>query len=56
MWNQETARRRSLCSFGGLVLGLRELGDIGPGILEGDELASARQRDRFIERPFPALG
>jgi hypothetical protein len=39
-----------------LLLGLRELLDIFCGVLKGDKLATARQRDRIIERPFPALG
>jgi hypothetical protein len=40
----------------GLVLCLRELGDIGSGILEGDELATLGQRDRIVERTFlPAI-
>jgi hypothetical protein len=38
----------------GLVLGLRELGDVLAGVLERDKRAPARQRDRFVERPFPA--
>jgi hypothetical protein len=41
--------------FGAGVLGLRELGDIIAGILERDELATARQQDRVFERTFPAL-
>jgi hypothetical protein len=39
--------------FLGLVLGLRKLRDVPAGILEGDKLATARQRDRFFETPFP---
>jgi hypothetical protein len=39
-----------------LLFGLRQLLDISGGILEGDELATAGQRYRIIERPFPALG
>jgi hypothetical protein len=37
-----------------LLFGLRELLDIFGGILESDELAAAGQRDRIIERSFPA--
>jgi hypothetical protein len=37
----------------GGVLSLRKLGDIGPGVFEGDQLASARQRNRFIELAGP---
>jgi hypothetical protein len=29
-------------------------GDIGAGILQHDELATARQGDRMVERSFPA--
>jgi hypothetical protein len=35
------------------MLGLRQLLDISGGVLEGDELATAGQRDRFIELAFP---
>jgi hypothetical protein len=35
------------------VLGLLKLGDIGAGVLEGDELATAGQRDGFVKRTFP---
>jgi hypothetical protein len=41
--------------FGGVVLGLAELGDVAGGILECDELTAARQRDRIFELPFPTL-
>ena len=37
-----------------LLFGLRQLLDISGGILEGDELALARQRDRIFEFAFPA--
>jgi hypothetical protein len=36
------------------VLGSRKLGDIGAGVLQRDELASAGQRDWIVERSFPA--
>src|SRR5258708_7014786 len=36
-----------------LMLGLRKLGDVVAGILERDELATARQRYRFVEPSFP---
>jgi len=36
------------------VLGLRELGDIGSGILERDELATIGQRDRIVKPALPA--
>jgi hypothetical protein len=36
------------------VLGLRELGDVGTGILQRDELATARQRDRIVKATLPA--
>ncbi len=39
-----------------LLFGLRQLLDISGGILEGDELATAGQRDRIVEWPVPALG
>jgi hypothetical protein len=35
-----------------LLFGLRQLLDISGGILEGDELALARQRDRIFELRF----
>jgi hypothetical protein len=37
-----------------LLFGLRKLLDIFGGVLRGDELATAWQRDRFVERSFPA--
>jgi hypothetical protein len=40
--------------FLGLVLGFWNLRDVGSGILQGDELSTARQWDRFIERALPA--
>jgi hypothetical protein len=36
------------------VLRFRQLGDVGAGVLQRDELAPARQRYRIIERPVPA--
>jgi hypothetical protein len=36
-----------------LLFGLGKLLDIFGGVLKGDELAAARQRDRIIERTFP---
>jgi hypothetical protein len=32
-----------------------KLRDVGPGILERDQLAAVRQRDRIVEEAFPAL-
>src|SRR3984893_5679277 len=40
--------------FRGLVLSLRELRDVGPGIPQRDQLAAARQRDAIVEWSFPA--
>ena len=40
--------------LGSLMLGVRELGDVGAGVRERDELATARQRDRFVEVTSPA--
>src|ERR1700731_3453179 len=37
------------------VLGLGKLGDIGAGVLEGDELTPAGQRDWIFERTLPTL-
>jgi hypothetical protein len=37
-----------------LLFGLRELLDIFGGFIEGDDLAAPGQRDRIIERAFPA--
>jgi hypothetical protein len=37
----------------GRVLGFRQFRDVIAGILEGDELAAARQRDRFLKTPLP---
>ncbi len=34
-----------------VLLGLRQLHDVVGGVFEGDELASARQRDRIVEPP-----
>jgi hypothetical protein len=36
------------------VLGLRKLRDVGAGVLQRDELAAARQRNRLVEPSFPA--
>jgi hypothetical protein len=38
----------------GFVLGLRKPRDVFAGILERDQLAAAGQRDRLVERSFPA--
>jgi hypothetical protein len=40
--------------FRRLVLGFRQPGDVGPGILERDELAAVRQDDRILECSLPA--
>ena len=55
-----TARRRDHdqrfhCSLSlrDLMLGFREFGDVIAGVLQCDELATARQRDRFIEPSLP---
>src|SRR6266567_6318710 len=40
--------------FRRLVLGVRKLRDVVSGILQRDELAAAGQRNRFVERSFPA--
>jgi hypothetical protein len=37
-----------------ILFGLWQLLDIIGGVLEGDELAAARKRDRVIERTFPS--
>src|SRR5258708_6598581 len=49
--DQSFHRGLPLC---GLVLRLRQLGDVAAAILQRDELASARDRDRFVKRSFPA--
>ena len=56
-----TARRRDqdqgfhcCLPLRGLVLVLRELGDVVAGVLERDELATVRQRNRIVEPSFPA--
>jgi hypothetical protein len=36
-----------------LVFGLRKLGDVIAGILQGKELAAVWERDGVVERPFP---
>src|SRR2546430_11300290 len=41
--------------FLGLVFGLRKSRDVVAGILERDEVAAARQRNRIIETTFPAV-
>jgi hypothetical protein len=35
------------------MLGLRKIGDVAAGVLEGDEVAAAGQRDGFFETPAP---
>jgi hypothetical protein len=37
-----------------LLFGLRQLLDISGGVLEGDELATARQGERIVKLSFPA--
>ena len=44
------------CPFLGLMLGLRQLGDVGCSVFERDELAAAGQRNGLVERSFPARG
>jgi len=39
----------------GLVLCLRKFGDVLAGVLEGDELTPARQRNRIVETPLPSF-
>jgi hypothetical protein len=58
--HRRTARRRDHdqrfhCSLSlrDLMLGFREFGDVIAGVLQCDELATARQRDRFIEPSLP---
>ena len=41
--------------FPGLLFGLGQLGDVGGGVLERDQLAAAGKRDRLVEMPGPAL-
>ena len=41
-------------AFRSRVLRLRQLGDVGAGVLQRDKLATSRQWDRIVERPFPA--
>ena len=41
--------------FRRLVLGLRKFRDVVAGILERDELATVRQRDRLVEGAGPTL-
>ena len=50
--DQDQRLHRSLPLLG-LVLGLWEFGDVPAGVLQGDEVTSARQWDRFVEPPFP---
>jgi hypothetical protein len=40
----------------GVVFCLAQFSDVERGVAERDKLATARQRDRIIEWPFPALG
>jgi hypothetical protein len=46
-------RRHSRLPFRRLVLGLRKLCDVGPGILERDELATAGKGDWIVEPALP---
>ncbi len=39
--------------FLGLMLGLRQVRDVTAGILEGDKLATARERDGFFKLSLP---
>jgi hypothetical protein len=47
---QATAR----LPFRKILLGLRQLHDVGGGVLERDELATAGEENRIVEWPFPA--
>ena len=40
--------------FRRFVFCLWQLGDVGAGVLQRDELACARKRDRFVELALPA--
>jgi hypothetical protein len=51
--DQDQGFHRSL-SFLRLALGLRKPRDVLARVLERDELAPARQRDRFFKRSFPS--
>ena len=61
--HRRSARRRDqdqrlhgglpLC--GGLVLGLRQLGDVVAGVPQRDELTAVGQRDRIIEWRFQSV-
>jgi hypothetical protein len=51
--NQQQRFHRCLPFFG-VVFCLRQLGDVGAGVLQRGELATARQRGRIVERSFPA--
>jgi hypothetical protein len=50
--DQEQRFHRGL-PWRGVVFGLGQLGDVAPGVFEGEELPSARLRDRIVERAFP---
>jgi CheY-like chemotaxis protein len=50
-----TLLKGGLTKYRALVLGLGKLLDIGRGILERDELATAGQGNGIVERPLPTL-
>ena len=52
--NEQQAFHRGL-PFGGVVLRFRKLGDISAGVLQGDKLATARQRDWIVKLTLPSV-
>jgi hypothetical protein len=54
MFNNQQKRLHRGLPFVGVVFRLRQLGYVSSGVLQRDELATARQRYRFVKRSFPA--
>jgi len=53
-YNQQQRFHRCLPFFG-IVLCLGQFGDVGTGVLQRGELATAPQRDRIVEAPLPSF-
>jgi hypothetical protein len=53
LFNDEDRRLHRGLRFRRLLFGFGQLGDLGPGVFEPDELATVRQRNRIAERPVP---
>jgi hypothetical protein len=54
--DDQKQRLDRILPFLDLLFSLRQFLDVSGSVLQRDELASTRQRDRIVEAPVPALG